>query len=357
LLVLEKIKVTKNECKMSFCNRIYFFSMKEPTMQAVGSQPTAPKSGKIAFQQGLFFGLVLAGINDALFILNSVFNQTPTVTGANSGAVGTAFVISFAVGCLIFLLDLGAFLGAGILASRQTARLSTGVFAGMWAAGIYGFIDFIVKVVIQFTVTIPATTQSLQGSRSTGAQSAADVLGLLGLVGAFLLVLAAVGLGAGLGVLGGLIGRNISKVKLPERMLVAYPGVPYGMYPMYSMPGAPVQPPYPVPMQFMPAFPPISMNDGYAVPVPGAGQTPSVVHAVSTPLVSPYPQQAAESAFNNAVRAEEPHASVPGEVSVAEMASSGQHGRIEQEPHIVENVQSFQGHSSDDDRTQRLHLH
>jgi hypothetical protein len=332
--------------------------MKEPIMQAVGSQPTAPKSGKIAFQQGLFFGLVLAGINDAIFILNSVFNQAPMATGSNSSAVGTAVIISFAVGCLIFLLDIGAFFGAGILASRQTARLSTGVFAGMWAAGIYGLIDFFVKIVIQFTITIPATTQSLQGSSPTGAQGAAELLGVLGLVGAFLLVLAAVGVGAGLGALGGLIGRNISKVKLPERMLVPYPGPQYGHYGMYPTYGVPMQPPYPAPMYLTPGFPPVSINYGYAVPVPGASQISAPVHTASTPPMSPVHAQYVEGpAINSSEQTEEPRVNNSGAMGVTNAVMSEPRGWVEQEPRAVENTQSFHEHSSDDDRTQRLHLH
>jgi hypothetical protein len=254
---------------------------KEPDMQMAGNPPVLPKSGKVAFQQGLFFGLVLAGINDTLYVLNSVLNQTPATTETNAGAVGTSVLIGFGVGCLIFLLSLGAYFGAGILAARQTGRVSTGTFAGMWAGAIYGFIDFLVKVVIQLTITIPADAQSLQGTSPDSAQSTANILGVAGIVGAFLLVLVAVGLGAGLGSLGGLIGRSISKVKPPERMLVPYPGSMYGAYPLYGAPiPQPGQPFYPAPMSF---------NDGYAVPLyhPGPGYAPPVAIGYGQPAFRP----------------------------------------------------------------------
>ncbi len=354
-------------------------------MQAVGSQAAPPKGAKVAFRQGLFFGLVLAGINDTLYILNSVFNQTPTATTTNSGAVGAAVLIGFAVGCLIFLLDLGAYFGAGILAARQTAKVSTGTFAGMWAGAIYGLIDFIVKVVIQFTITIPANAQALQSTSPENAQSTANILGIAGIVGAFVLVLAAVGLGAGLGSLGGLIGRNISKVKLPERALVPYPGPLYGMYPpMYSMQGQSWQaqagmPAYPVPMQPVPGYAPVSINGGYAIPVHNQGPMLSSAGGYGQPFGgNGYAMQAGEGYAGVAPRAQEEERSrgqheqhvqweQPMQVSQSlqshlqqneskplAVSLSEQAGRANWDANQQNGEQVYQEHTDDEDRTQRL---
>jgi hypothetical protein len=260
----------------------FFYTLiKEFYMQPVGNLPAQPNGAKIAFRQGLFFGLVLAGVNDILYVLNSVFNQTPTAIGTNSSAVGVSVLIGFVVGCLIFLLDLGAYFGAGILAARQTAKVSTGMLAGLWTGVIYGLVDFIVKIIIQITVTIPATSQYLQPTATPGtgsAQSAANIVGAISITWAFVLMLASIGIGIGLGALGGLIGRNMSKIKRPEQVLVPYPGPMYGMYgqgmyvPTYGAPGQnwqpqPGMPVYPPPLQQVPAYTPQSTNNGYAVPL------------------------------------------------------------------------------------------
>ncbi|MFL5627909.1 MAG: hypothetical protein ACJ788_20200, partial [Ktedonobacteraceae bacterium] len=80
---------------------------------------TPQNAGKIAFQWGLIFGLILGLINAGILLINTFVNSS-------SGGVGLALLFS-AVG---FLLGLAAYFVAGILASNKTGKVSTGTFAG-----------------------------------------------------------------------------------------------------------------------------------------------------------------------------------------------------------------------------------
>lgn len=210
---------------------------------------TAPNSGKIAFRYGLIFGLIQAVVAIAILLLNTFVNTT-------SDKVGIAFLLA----AVNFLLSLAAYFVAGILSSKQTGKVSTGTLAGMWTGIIYGVVNLVVALVVFFQVSLPRLMQAAQNSNSpvyTNNPDAFRVGLMIGGVGIPVLgALIAVGLGAGLGALGGLIGKNTSKVQ-PEPAYPAYPSA-YPPYPgqpgSYPPPSAPGQP-YPgQPVQYPPTI-------------------------------------------------------------------------------------------------------
>lgn len=198
---------------------------------------TPPKAVKVALQQGLIFGLAQAVIASGILLINTFVNTTPDTLG-----------ISLLLTVVSFLLGLAAYFGAGILAARQTGKVSTGTFAGMWTGAIYGIIGFVVGMVLFFQVNLPRLLDTLNNSPSASVNPDAFKTGAIigGVGGAIFGILFAIGLGAGLGALGGLIGKNISKVQ-PVPAIPAYPYQPYpgqpGVYAPYPAPGQPA--PYP----------------------------------------------------------------------------------------------------------------
>ncbi len=199
-------------------------------MQPVYSPPDL---GKIAFQHGLIFGLILAFINVCVVLLNTfLFNS--------SANVGFALLLSF----VSFLLGLIAYFVVGILASKKAGRVSTGTIAGIWTGTIYGVIGCVVNLLIFFTVSFPKIMAANASSSATASMNQAFKAGaIFGAIGATVFGVAfAIGLGAGIAALGGLIGKSTSKVVDPMPM---YPSG----YPPYQQPGPgqPLSPysPYP----------------------------------------------------------------------------------------------------------------
>ncbi len=193
---------------------------------------TPQNAGKVAFQWGLIFGLILGLVDAGILLLNAFVNSA-------SGNAGLALLFSV----IGFLLGLAAYFVAGILASNKTGKVSTGTFAGLWTGAIYGVIGFVVSMTLFFTVSLPklqnASTYPSTSSLSPDTFRTAAIFGGVGF--AIFGICLAVGLGAGLGSLGGLIGKSTSKVARPTYPPYAnqppYPGQPY---PPYAN-----QPPYP----------------------------------------------------------------------------------------------------------------
>jgi hypothetical protein len=189
-----------------------------------------PDPGKIASQHGLIFGLILAFINVCVLLLNTfLFNS--------SANVGFAFLLSI----VSFLLGLIAYFVVGILASKKVGRVSTGTIAGIWTGTISGVIGCVVSLLIFFTVSFPKIMATNASSPAPASINQAFQAGaVFGAVGANVFgVLFAIGLGAGIAALGGLIGKSTSNVVDP--MPIYPPG-----YPPYQQP-SPDQPlsPYP----------------------------------------------------------------------------------------------------------------
>ena len=107
---------------------------------------TSPSSGKIAFRYGLIFGLIQVAIAASILLINTFVN---TVAG-----------LAFILAGVNFLLSLAAYFVAGILASKQTGKVSTGTIAGLWAGTIYGVVNIVISLVIFFQISLPVSASS-----------------------------------------------------------------------------------------------------------------------------------------------------------------------------------------------------
>ncbi|HEX7736564.1 MAG TPA: hypothetical protein VF458_17080, partial [Ktedonobacteraceae bacterium] len=160
-----------------------------------------PKTASVAFYHGLVFGLIQALIASVVLILNAFVTVN---------SLGGALLLS----SLSLLTGLAAYFVAGIFAAKQNGKVRTGLFAGMWTGGIYGIIGMVVSMVIFFQITYPKLIDAVTASGTYANMDAYKVGAEIGGVGGPILgFLFAIGVGAGLGALGGLIGRNISKYK------------------------------------------------------------------------------------------------------------------------------------------------
>jgi hypothetical protein len=198
-------------------------------------QISPPRSGITAFQVGAIIGVV-SGL-----------------------LVGGVWWIPSGLLILIFdfLVPIVALLLAGLLAARRTGRVSTGTLAGLWAGFIGTVIAFTVIAIALETVQHAAFISGLMSNPSVNPQNAEQTAWLgLAIIGV-ILVIAAIGLGAGLGALGGLIGKTASPLaQRPYPPSPVYLQTPYPAPPPYQpSPYAPQQPPpyqpspYPPPQQ------------------------------------------------------------------------------------------------------------
>jgi len=174
---------------------------------------TPPSARKIVLQYGLIFGLAQTVIAVSILFLNTFVTTS----------VGLALLLAV----VNFLLSLAAYFVAGTLAARHTGRLSTGTFAGLWAGVFYGVLNFIVSLVIFLQVTLPRTLAILNSSPTFLSDPDATRAGvIIGGVGVEILgFLLAIGLGAGMGALGGLAGRQSSPLR-PTPIILTYVASP-----------------------------------------------------------------------------------------------------------------------------------
>ncbi|HVU69743.1 MAG TPA: hypothetical protein VHD63_21600 [Ktedonobacteraceae bacterium] len=248
-------------------------------MQSV-SAVVPPSTGRTAFQTGLIFGAAQAVIACSILFIN---------TYASPG-LGLGLLLSV----LSFLTGLAAYFCSGILAARQNGKVKTGTFAGMWTGAVYGVIGLIVSIGLFLQVTYPrlidvAASSGLYTDNIEAYKTGAMIGGIGSAVfGVFF----AIGLGAGLGALGGLVGRNMSPFKpLPAVQVYAvYPGQPAPYIPgqpVPIVPGQPYAPSQPVP--YVPGSPVVSP------PAPASEQVfpeqPANPFAVQSPLEEPQMEQ------------------------------------------------------------------
>lgn len=182
---------------------------------------TAPR--RVARRQGLIFGGILGIV---AIILNACLVLTPV--GRYSFSPGT-FLSSTNV--LTYLLALLAFFFAGWRAAQHTGRVDIGGLAGFWA----GVVAAVVVVLLDSVLVLVSLVQDHYDMSSS---SLALLLFSLVFIAGRDAVLALL-LGAGLGALGGFIGRTSSSA-------LAAP-VQSGLPPV-----APAAPPQPAPQQNQP---------------------------------------------------------------------------------------------------------
>ena len=160
-------------------------------------QKNATRTGYLAFRQSLLFGLslgifiiicnvILSFAKSGTLLAGGIYFYTPTSTG-NSALLG--------IGGL--LVTIVVYLVVGLRASQQTGRVAIGTLAGLWTGLISAGMTFVYIIIFVFA----------SGPFSQYAQSGelfdilAPIVGILGIA-------LAVGLGAGIGTLGGLIGKR-----------------------------------------------------------------------------------------------------------------------------------------------------
>ncbi len=202
--------------------------------------PPVVSSRKVAFRYGLIFGLIQAAIAIVVSLLSKF------VLSSNTGAMLVLNVI-------VFLTGLAAYFIAGMLASRQTGKVSTGTISGLWTGVFSGILGCIVNIVLFLSITYPTLIDHYNkvGYPSNVSQSAFQVGAIAGGVGIYILgFIFAIGVGAGIGALGGLLGRSQARKNAPPQPYPAqpYPGQPYPPqpYPAQPYPGQPYPPqPYP----------------------------------------------------------------------------------------------------------------
>jgi hypothetical protein len=201
---------------------------REKTMQTV---PT-PGSGKTALLFGAIFG-ICAGLVQTLLL----------------------FLLSGAGYLLSLLLWIVALVLAGLFASKRTGKVSTGTLAGLWSGLFGGVIVMGIFALLLLVVTHnPALMDEMMNearsngmpSSITAQQAIVDVgLGMIILAAAWLLF--SIGAGAGIGAIGGAIGKGMSPAtQYVQQPYVAYP--PAQSFPPYVPPATPMSaPPGPLP--------------------------------------------------------------------------------------------------------------
>jgi hypothetical protein len=179
--------------------------------------PTQPATRRgISLQWGLLAGVVMLLLN----IIN---------------------IVGLGAGPIVFIINLLVMGVAGLLASRETGKVSTGVIAGL-IAGAIGFLDIFVKVFYQ---VITSDTPGGIGVVAAGA-----------LIALVLFEGLAIGLGAGIGAIGGLIGRGVYNSSHPQPTQTFMPPMAAPMPPMQGAYGPPSVYPPSYPAQPSGAYPP-----------------------------------------------------------------------------------------------------
>jgi hypothetical protein len=219
---------------------------------------------KAAVRAGLIFGAIVALLRVAdqaagVAVTLSFGGADPT-SDPHVFAQGlfTLFLVS-AVGFILFFVNLGLYLWSGTFASRATGSVVTGTIAGMTAGLVAGLAGAAVTIGVY-----AAGLERFTGVGTTGSDSQSPIgfAGLLIAISVFALVGVALdaGIGAGMGALGGLMGKSLYETDHPQPPVAGYPG----MYPPpWAYPGYPANPAYP----WSGAYPPPPL--GVYPPPPG----------------------------------------------------------------------------------------
>lgn len=157
------------------------------------TQPVAQQPGKPALLSGIIIGIVLGIIHSAITIIIAQM----AVNGGGSSAVITSLQL------LVPLIWIIGFLFAGFWASKESGLISTGTLAGLFA-GIFGSIIAGFGQIIATAIAANTTSQI--------AAQASGMLLFTGYTAIFSVMILAIGAGAGVGAIGGLIGQTITKV-------------------------------------------------------------------------------------------------------------------------------------------------
>lgn len=232
-------------------------------------------------RNGLIFGAVIAALIIGDTIVGWLTGAYDISSQTNGSISSTSFFISGVpalMGCAIFLGALALTFVAGMLTARKTGGVGGGSLTGMAAGALGALLGGVASLIVTITLEAPGA-QPPVGSGLTQSQMQGMLIGseIFGLVaglfqyGAF---------GAGLGALGGLVGRNsYLKANPPAYQAPFYPGAPWlpgayypsAPYPGPQYPGAPYPgPQYPAPPYGAP--PPYAGPQYPMPPYPGQAQ-------------------------------------------------------------------------------------
>lgn len=234
-----------------------------------------PRRGSTTLLWGLLFGIILA----LLVVLDRLF-----VVGAlRQAGLGAGLVSLLLSRGVLYVVGLALFFLGGLLAARRSGVVESGVFAGLLAGALAGLTNLVVVVLADAAVS-RRLQRAATARRALPALHAAIGTSLFSAVVAFIVVAL---VGAGVGALGGLVGRGSGRHGQPFQGggnpdALGYPPppapqAPAGGYappmpPMPSMTPSDYSPVTPPPSGFNPLIPPMPPAPGY---LPGS-DTPTI---------------------------------------------------------------------------------
>jgi hypothetical protein len=195
------------------------------------------RTGALALRNGLIFGAILGvlgvgntfiqWVTGAYHLMGRTTNSFSSVNLIDTGAPSL-------LGCVVFLAMLALTFAAGALTAHSTGKVDSGAIAGLLTGVFGGLIGGAGSVAVMALLAAPSLSIPPDISM-TPDQVETLVIGIVAAVSISVL-LVEMGVGAGIGALGGLIGAQNAR-----KMAAVAPGYPgYPNYPGY--PGTPVQP-------------------------------------------------------------------------------------------------------------------
>ncbi len=223
-----------------------------------------------AMRWGLIFGgilILLDLINLSIEYLTGTLNAATTATLTSTASLNIGATII--QGCVVFLIEVGLYFGAGVLTARENGRVGSASVAGLIAGGLAGIVSSIAGVVVlqMRPIVLPASV-------NMSASSYHSFIIVISIISAVFGLLFAMGIGAGLGALGGILGRSQFEKTHPMQPMAesfytpmapagGFPpaGYPPAGYPPAGYPPAPpagAYPPAPAPQtpEYPPQYPP-----------------------------------------------------------------------------------------------------
>lgn len=245
------------------------------------------RTGSHVFRNGLIFGAVLGlfGVGNTLiqWITGSyqlAGRSTENFSSVSLNNTGGSSIL----GCLVFLAMLALTFIAGALTARGTGQVGSGTLAGLLAGVFGGLIGGIASVLVMAFLIAPGL-EIPAGASWTPPQARGFAIVITAGV-SFLVLLAEMGFGAGMGALGGLVGSSGKRKPLPLPPTLStsgYPGMPMQPGPAPQAGPYPTNPAYPA-YPGSPLYQPQPDNPA-SPPQPGASPYPP------QPGNPPYPPQ------------------------------------------------------------------
>jgi hypothetical protein len=245
----------------------------------------APPGMNPAVRNGLIFGAILAGINIISTLIQWIAGAYQAMAQAGSGS-GTALGAVSLFGCLAFLVGLALCFLAGMTTVSRTGRLGSGAIAGLITGLVGELVGGVLGLILVLAFVLP-TLHIPADSTLTSAQIDALIIGT-GIAALIIGLIIDGGIGAGLGYLGGLVGKNSYAGPVQGSQESYYATAEGGGY-TAAPPPPPPTPYYTPPPQ--PYYTPSAPTSPQAVPYPPAPQEPYSLPQQPPPQ---YPPQEAQ---------------------------------------------------------------